>query len=158
MLSSKSGARVEYTYKSESKDSHRLWKFGALARLDWSKFKFTLPPPLRSKSQFMDILLDGPAALPRRKPKTVMAVADDEMRSYESDNDGIDVELDSDNDLVAFNSDADDNECMIFDGGDEVVDRDEECYSEDESERDGSEYEAILDDDDDDEEWINIEL
>jgi hypothetical protein len=129
--SSNSGAKIEYTYKSESRDFHRLWMFGTLAMLDWSKFEFELPPPSRSKSRFKDSLSDDPTDLPRRKYKTVKAVADDEMESYESDGDGIDVDLDSDNEVIAFNSDDDENEGMFFDSGDEVVARDDEYDSED---------------------------
>ncbi|KAM0701732.1 hypothetical protein Q7P35_010641 [Cladosporium inversicolor] len=163
MLSSNSGAKIEYYYKSEGKNYHRLWMFGTLARLDWSKFEFTLPPPLPTKSRIRDDLLDESTRPTRRKIKRTRAVADDEMGPYESERDGIDVELDSDNEVVAFNSDDDDNEGMIFDGGDGVVACDDGSDSEEESGRGYSEGEAASDDDDDDDDdedeiWIDVEL
>jgi hypothetical protein len=153
MLSSSSGAKIQYTYKTESKDFHRLWMFGTLARLDWSKFELKLPPPLRLKSRVMDSSLDDPTRLPHCKGKISKTVAD--VDSYESEGDGIDVDLDSDNEVIAFNSDDDDNEAMIFDGGDEDLIRDDECDSEYESRWGDSEDEAVSDDDEY-EEWIRI--
>ena len=157
MLSSSSGAKIEYTYKTESKDFHRLWMFGTLARLDWSKFGFHSPPPLRLKSRIMDNSLDDPTRLTRCKEKISKTVADDVVDSYESESDGIDVDLDSDNEVIAFNSDDDDNDAMLFDGGDGVDAREDGCDSEDESRWSDSEDGAVSDDDEY-EEWIDIEL
>jgi hypothetical protein len=53
-LSDTSKAGIRHTYKSVGKDYHRLWLFGTLARLDWSRFEFEVRPPLLTKSRFMD--------------------------------------------------------------------------------------------------------
>jgi hypothetical protein len=119
--------------------------------------EFELPPASQSKSRFKANFLDDHTGLPRRTCKTAKAVDDDEIRTYESDRDGIDVDLDSGNKVVAFNSDYDDDEGMIFDGRDELDARDHEYDSEDKSERNDSE-DGVVSDDDEDEEWIDIEL
>jgi hypothetical protein len=87
-LSDTSKAGIRHTYKSVGKDYHRLWLFGTLARLDWSRFEFKFPPPLLAESRFTDNAVNELTHASRRKkrqarrlPKTwlnhttVMAIA-----------------------------------------------------------------------------------
>jgi hypothetical protein len=78
-----------------SKEYHRLWMFGNLTRLNWSKFEFKVPPPLLTRSRFVDNLIDDTIRASRRKKKTNMPTTDGVVEPYDSDGDGIDLDLDS---------------------------------------------------------------
>lgn len=145
MLSSTEGAKIEYTYKSLCKDCHRLWMFGTLARLDWSKFDFEMPPPLVRKSRLMDNSMDDPTRT-RHCQDMGTGIANCQTNLCDT-GDGIDIDLDSENEVIAFNSD-DDNEAVYLNGAKEGLTRDED--DEDEGRLLESEHEGRQIDSEDD--------
>lgn len=116
--SNASDAKINYTYKSEGHDFHRLWMYDTLGRLDWSRFNFKVPPVLLTKRRLMDNSMNDPTRTSHRNTKARKAITDDVNEADHGEGDGIDIDLDSENEVIAFNSE-DDDEAMHFDNGDE---------------------------------------
>lgn len=139
--SSTSNAKIEYTYRSErTGQHHQLWMFGTLARLDWSRFEFEVPSQKKAR------------ATENSRREDMIYKRDKENESHRAE-DGIDIEFDSENEIVAFNSDDDDSGVFV-DNEDEAP----QYYSEDERylfDSDDDDYQLESDDEMD---WVDIEL
>jgi hypothetical protein len=107
--SNRMGLTIEYTHESRNRvcrefrrsgEYHELWMFGKLAKLDWSRFDFEFKaiPQKRLHSQKKV----HPKAKLEHKNKTR-----DERNKWHNAEDGIDVDFDTDNEVVALDSDDD---------------------------------------------------
>jgi hypothetical protein len=102
-------SKIVYTQKSrtgvyreltESGEYHELYMFGKLARLDWSRFDF----------EFKAIPQKKPHPQKRLHPKAKLEARNktrDERNKSHNAEDGIDVDFDTDNEIVALDSDDD---------------------------------------------------
>jgi hypothetical protein len=105
--------KIEYTYRSPSEDHHELWMYGTLARLNWSRFEFRVPSQTYSRPTYL--------------VRTDESREVDEKNQSHNAEDRIDVDFDSDNEIVAFGSDNDNMEGVLDeDSEDEVRVRDSE--------------------------------
>jgi hypothetical protein len=103
------GLTIEYTHKSRNRvcrefrrsgEYHELWMFGKLAKLDWSRFEFEFKAIPQKKSHSQKKV--HPKAKLELKTKTR-----DERNKWHNAEDGIDVDFDSDNEVVALDSNDD---------------------------------------------------